>query len=183
LLMCIKMETKILIPEGTNVEIINDVIKVKGKYGEIEKKFNAYDLQINVNGKEIIISTKTDKKKDKKLMNTYLSHINNMIKGVNNKVIYKMRLVFSHFPVSFEVKGNELLIKNFLGEKAPRKAKILDGVKVNIKGKDVSLEGIDIEKVSQTAANIEQATKIKEKDRRVFQDGIYIIEKDGIPIK
>ncbi|PKP59366.1 MAG: 50S ribosomal protein L6 [Candidatus Altiarchaeales archaeon HGW-Altiarchaeales-1] len=177
------MEDKISIPQGTNVEIVNDIIKVKGKFGTIEKKFNPYDLQINVNEGEVIISAKTDKKREKKLLNTYYSHINNMLKGVNNKVIYKLKLVFSHFPVSLESKGSELVIKNFLGEKAPRKAKILDGVDVKVKGKDLTVEGADIEKVSQTAANIEWAGKILHKDRRVFQDGIYIIEKDGVLIK
>lgn len=177
------MEEKISIPQGTNVEIVNDVIKVKGKYGEVEKNFTSYGLQISVNGGEVVMLTKTDKKKEKKLLNTYYSHINNMIKGVNNKVIYKLKLVFSHFPVSLEVKGNELIIKNFLGEKAPRKAKILNGVSVKVVGKDLSIEGVDIEKVSQTAANIEQTTKIKHKDRRIFQDGIYIVEKDGIQIR
>jgi len=106
-----------------------------------------------------------------------------MIKGANNKVIYKLKLVFSHFPVSLEVNGKELMIKNFLGEKSMRRAKILDGVNVKVSGKDLTVEGIDIEKTSQTAANIEQAGKIKNKDRRVFQDGIYIIEKDGVLIK
>ncbi|PKP59023.1 MAG: 50S ribosomal protein L6 [Candidatus Altiarchaeales archaeon HGW-Altiarchaeales-2] len=98
-------------------------------------------------------------------------------------MIYKLKLVFSHFPVSLESKGSELVIKNFLGEKAPRKAKILDGVDVKVKGKDLTVEGVDIEKVSQTAANIERAGKILHKDRRVFQDGIYIVEKDGVLIK
>ncbi|OQX22159.1 MAG: 50S ribosomal protein L6 [Candidatus Altiarchaeales archaeon A3] len=177
------MDSKILIPQGTNVEIINDMIKVKGKYGKVEKKFNSYDLQINANSKEVIISAKTDKKREKKLLNTYYSHINNMIKGANNKVLYKLKLVFSHFPVSLEVKGSELIIKNFLGEKAPRRAKILDGVTVKVTGKDLTVEGIDIEKTSQTAANIEQAGKIKNKDRRIFQDGIYVVEKDGKLIK
>jgi len=181
--MCTKMEDKISIPQGTNVEIVNDIIKVKGKFGGVEKKFNPYDLQINVKEGNVVVSTKTDKKREKKLLNTYSSHINNMLKGVNNKIIYKLRLVFSHFPVSLEVKGSDLVIKNFLGEKAPRKAKILQGVDVKVKGKDLTVEGVDIEKVSQTAANIEQAGKIKHKDRRVFQDGIYIVEKDGIPIK
>lgn len=180
--MFIKMEEKIQIPNGNVVEISNDIIKVKGKFGTLSRKFQTYRLNISVTNNEILLKTKTDKKKDKALLYTTLAHIKNMFHGVNDKIIYKLKLVYSHFPVGMEVKGNEFLIKNFLGEKAPRKAKILDGVNVKISGKDVILEGIDIEKVSQTAANIELATKITKRDRRVFQDGIYIIEKDGVSI-
>ncbi|MGB9830609.1 MAG: 50S ribosomal protein L6, partial [Fervidicoccus fontis] len=74
-------------------------------------------------------------------------------------------------------KGDVILVKNFLGEKSPRKARIMPGVKVKIEKEDVIVEGLDIEAVGQTAANLEQATKVKEYDRRVFMDGIYIYEK------
>jgi ribosomal protein L6P/L9E len=42
---------------------------------------------------------------------------------------------------------------------------------------EVFISGIDIEHVSQSAANIQQACKIRDKDRRVFLDGIYVIRK------
>jgi len=81
--------------------------------------------------------------------------------------------------MSVKVDGNQVVIENFLGERYPRRAKILESVNVEIKGQDVIVKGFDKEKVSQTAANIEQATRIKGLDPRVFQDGIYITEKDG----
>jgi len=87
--------------------------------------------------------------------------------------------MFSHFPISVKVDNKEgkVIISNFLGEKAPRVARILEGVNVSVKGNDVIVEGIDIEKVGQTAANIESACKVQGLDRRVFLDGIYIYEK------
>ncbi|MFN3527655.1 MAG: 50S ribosomal protein L6 [Candidatus Altarchaeaceae archaeon] len=176
------MEERIKIPEGNSVEILNGTITVKGKYGKVERKFNPYFINIYVENNEIVLKTKKDKRRDKALLYTMVAHIKNMFHGVNDKIIYKLKLVYSHFPVSLEVKGNELLIKNFLGEKVPRRAKILDGVSCKISGKDIILEGVDIEKVSQTAANMEIATKVTKRDRRVFQDGIYITEKDGVPI-
>jgi len=102
-----------------------------------------------------------------------------MIKGVTQGYRYDLRTVYAHFPVTVKVdeKAKVLKIENFTGEKTPRYAKILDGVKVSIKGEDISVEGVDLKSVSQTAANIQDSTKIKEKDMRVFLDGIYISAK------
>jgi len=101
-----------------------------------------------------------------------------MITGVTRGYRYRLKIVFSHFPVSVKVEGDKVIIENFLGEKAPRIAKIVGDVKVRVEKDDVIVEGIDIEAVGQTAANIELATKISDFDRRVFVDGIYIYKKE-----
>jgi len=72
---------------------------------------------------------------------------------------------------------NLVVISNFLGEKIPRKANILKDVKVQLDNDILIVEGLDKEKTAQTAANIERATRITNRDRRVFQDGCYIISK------
>jgi large subunit ribosomal protein L6 len=113
------------------------------------------------------------------MLGTAAAHVRNMIKGVTQGYRYDLRTVYAHFPVTVKVdeKAKVLKIENFTGEKTPRYAKILDGVKVLIKGEDISVEGVDLKSVSQTAANIQDSTKIKEKDMRVFLDGIYISAK------
>src|SRR3989344_5372926 len=75
--------------------------------------------------------------------------------------------------------GEELLIQNFLGEKKPRKAKLANNVSVKIQGDIITVESADIEKAGMVAARIEQATTVRGKDRRIFQDGIYLFEKAG----
>ena len=82
--------------------------------------------------------------------------MNNMVKGVTDGFHYKMRIIFSHFPIKTSVKGNELIIENFLGERHPRRAKILEGVIVKISGDSISLEGNDKEMVGQDTAVIEK---------------------------
>jgi len=106
-----------------------------------------------------------------------------MIKSTTDGVVYKMKIVYSHFPMNVKVQGDKFVIDNFLGEKFPRKAAILKNVTVEVKGQDITLKGIDKDTVSQTAANIEQITRVINRDLRVFQDGIYITEKDGKPIR
>jgi len=175
------VEKAVKIPEDVqvNVENIGDKFKVavKGPKGSIERDFVHDKLRIFVGDGEVRVICKMPRKKDKALVGTWASHIRNMVNGVKHGFTYHMRVVYSHFPIKLELKGNELLIHNFMGERWPRRAKILEGVKVEIKGKDVYLHGVNIEVVGQTAANIEKATRIKNKDPRVFQDGIYIVER------
>jgi large subunit ribosomal protein L6 len=100
-----------------------------------------------------------------------------MITGVIKGFTYKLKIVFSHFPISVKVKENIVSIENFTGERSPRLVKIFGDTKVSVKEDDVIVQGINLEDVSQTAASIEQGTKVKVKDPRVFLDGIFIFEK------
>ncbi|MDW8011140.1 MAG: 50S ribosomal protein L6, partial [Sulfolobales archaeon] len=101
----------------------------------------------------------------------------NAIDGVTRGYRYRLKIVYSHFPISVRVDGDRVVIENFIGEKAPRVARVVGDVKISVSKTDVVVEGCDLEAVSQTAANIEQATKIRKLDRRVFVDGIYIYER------
>ncbi|MEA3254508.1 MAG: 50S ribosomal protein L6 [Candidatus Altiarchaeota archaeon] len=173
----IKLEIEI--PEGVEVIIEKNVVKVKGAKGELDREFPSNDIKISRKENRIILACPSNRRINRALIGTINAHIKNMIHGVSEGVVYKMKIVYSHFPMNVKVQGDALIIDNFFGEKYPRKAKILGGVDIEVKGQEVMLKGIDKENVSQTAANIEQATKIKNRDRRVFQDGIYILEKDG----
>ena len=88
-----------------------------------------------------------------------------------------MKIVYSHFPITVETQGQQVFIKNFIGERGTRTARLIGDVEVKVTEDDVIISGIDIEHVSQSAANIQLATKIRDKDRRVFLDGIYVIRK------
>jgi len=167
------------IPEGVEVEIQGNSIIVKGKEGVNERKFDLANLILEKKGNEIIIGNKKSSKKEKRRMNTIAAHIRNMMHGAGNRFEYKMKICFSHFPITVEVKGNEALIKNFLGERTPRKAKIVKGAEVKVDKEIVTITASDIETAGQTAANFETATRIVNRDRRVFQDGIFITSKCG----
>ena len=118
-----------------------------------------------------------DRKRQRAMVGTLASHIGNMIAGVTKGYEYRMKVVYSHFPIQLKAASGELVISNFLGERKSRSARILDGVKVDVLKDEVVVTGINKENVGQTMANIEQATRVRGFDIRVFQDGVYLVEK------
>lgn len=178
-----KIEAIIKIPEGVSTEIKDGEVTIKGPKGEISKKLQYHEIKLGKKDDTIIIETEYPKKIQKALIGTFASHLKNMAKGVTEGYEYKLKIIYAHFPMTVKVEGDRVKINNFVGEKVPRTAKIVGQTKVNVKGTEVTVKGISIEEVGQTAANLEQATKIKKKDRRVFQDGIYLIERNGVPIR
>jgi len=174
------LKDEIEVPEKVQVTLEpGGLVKVKGPNGEVAKELSHPRIKIEKKGKHVVVSSEMPRKAEKALVGTYGAHIRNMLVGVTKGYEYKMKIVFAHFPIKASTKGNMFVIENFLGEKSPRKTKILGATKVNVKGDLVDLTGPDVEAVGQTAANIERATKIKGYDPRVFQDGIYIIQKPG----
>ncbi|AEA46980.1 50S ribosomal protein L6 [Archaeoglobus veneficus] len=176
------IERVVEVPDGVDVNIEGDDVKgylitVKGPKGENSRLLKFRDVHIVKENGKIRVYTESKKTKQKAMVGTFAAHVNNLIKGVTEGFQYKLRVVYSHFPIKVRVEGNEVIIENFLGEKYPRKSKIVGRATVKIQGNDIIVEGIDKEECGQTAANLEQTTRIKNLDVRVFQDGIYIVEK------
>lgn len=172
-----ELTEKIEVPAGIEVIIEGDLITLKKEGKKIGRKFSGFKIQKEKNF--LVLEEKKATKSEKKLMKTTKAHLNNMILGLEKNYTYKLQICAVHFPmnVTHDKVKNELVIKNYLGEVKPRKAKVLPGVEVKIDKEIITIEGHDKEKTGQTAANIEKAVKINNKDRRVFQDGIYITEK------
>ncbi|MFA5860428.1 MAG: 50S ribosomal protein L6 [Candidatus Thermoplasmatota archaeon] len=167
----------IVVPQGVTVTLTGSTLKVKGKNGELARDFAAPGITVSKEGNDVVLHGETPRKKIRALVGTYRAHINNMMKGAQENYEYKMKICFSHFPIKTKVQGEQFIIENFLGERTARKARIMPGTKVKVAGEEVILTGANVEHVSQTAANIEQATIIRGFDPRVFQDGIYITSK------
>ncbi|MCL2476203.1 50S ribosomal protein L6 [Candidatus Bathycorpusculum sp.] len=167
------------VPDDITLSLTGKVVSVKGAKGSITRDFSFAPIEIASEGKNVRISAKWPRKKEAALVGTIYSHINNMIVGVTKGYSYKLKIVFSHFPITVKLQGKSLLvIENFTGERRPRCVEILGGVKVQLEPEDIIIEGINLEDVSQTAANIEQSTKVRKKDPRVFLDGIYVYERN-----
>ncbi|UCE96208.1 MAG: 50S ribosomal protein L6 [Candidatus Bathyarchaeota archaeon] len=173
----LEVEKLVEIPEGVDVKIDGRVVTISGEKGILTKDFSHAPLSIQREDQLVRIRTEWPRKKEAATVGTISSHIKNMIIGVTKGFTYKLKIVFSHFPISVKVEGSKVIIENFTGERSPRKATIVGDVKVSPQSEDVIVQGINLENVSQTAANIEQATKVKIKDPRVFLDGVYVYER------
>ncbi|AAM31836.1 50S ribosomal protein L6 [Methanosarcina mazei] len=165
------------IPEGVSVSLSQDVFTAKGPKGTVERTFWYPGIKIEVREGEVVVDAESSRKEQKAMVGTFASHLKNLIIGVSEGFECKMNIVYAHFPMQVKVEGKTLVIGNFLGEKKPRIAKILGETKVKVSGNEIVVSGINKEDVGQTAANIEQKTKIKRFDPRIFQDGIYIVQK------
>lgn len=173
----VEVSRTIQIAEDIEMTIEGRKVTVKGQKGTLTRDFRHAPVSMEIVGKTMRVWAEWPRKKEAALVGTICSHIQNMITGVSKGFTYKLKIVFSHFPISAKVRDNTVLIENFTGERNPRKAKIVGNAKVKIQSEDIIVQDLSLENVSQTAANIEQATKVKRKDPRVFLDGIYVYEQ------
>ncbi len=172
-----KYEESVEIPHGIEFTYSDDELVCRKGSREIKRRIFLPDVKIKVEDKKILFTKEKSNKTDIKKIKSNIAHIRNMFKGIEKDFVYKMEICFVHFPITAKVEGNKIVVGNFLGEKKTREAKICEGIKVEVKGKEIFVSGHDLEAAGQTAANIERATSITGRDRRIFQDGIFIIEK------
>ena len=174
-----KIMAEVEAPPSVTIIKEGNVIIVKGKYGTVKKDFTKLPATVTVQENMVTIKPYGTRKHDLAVANTARSIVAGMIKGVGKGHTYKLKIIFAHFPISVKVKGKEVHVENFFGERSPRVSKILgDATKVSITGEDVIVQGPSLEDVSQTAANIELSTRTKGKDQRVFLDGLYVYSKE-----
>jgi len=173
----VEVSRTLRIPEGVEISVRERVVTVKGPKGTLTRDFSNAPVTIMLNGNEILIETSWPRKKEASVVGTIYSHVKNMMTGTLKGFTYKVKVIFAHFPVTVNVKGDNILIENFTGERSARIAKIEGDTKVTVKGEDIIIQGISLEDVAQTAANMEQATRVKRKDPRIFLDGLFIFER------
>ncbi|MGC8547754.1 MAG: hypothetical protein ACP5MC_01980 [Candidatus Micrarchaeia archaeon] len=177
------MTTSLEIPQGVKIEIDQSgtSIKISGKLGSTVKHANPALLSISLKENKLEIETTDNKKRQNKAKlaeQALSSEIKAAMEGVQNGITRHMRVIYSHFPISFEIKENKVFAKNFFGEHLPRVAKIIGDTKVEIKGQDVIVTGVDPYDVGQTVANLFKLSFQRNKDPRIFQDGIYLVREE-----
>jgi large subunit ribosomal protein L6 len=173
------IERVIEIPDGVEIAVNGNEVSVRGDGKEIKRIFELGKISLSVSDNKLKISAKKSTRRESRMVGTLWAHIINMIKGVGEEFEYKMEICNVHFPMNVKVEGDVVVIKSFLGEKTARKASIVPGTKVEVKGNEIVVSSSSKEGAGQTAANIEKTTKISGRDRRIFQDGIFITEKCG----
>jgi large subunit ribosomal protein L6 len=172
-----KFSTSVEIPENVKVSFKSSMLTVEGPLGKTYKNFRKIPVDIELNDNMVLLKAQGTRNSSYAIMNTARSIIRNLLEGVVDGYTIKMKVVFSHFPINVKIDGKRVLIENFQGERAPRVTKIWGETKVVPKGDDVIITGHVLTDVSQTAAEIEDGSRVKNKDHRVFLDGIYKFEK------
>ncbi len=172
-----KLVDKIEVPQGVTVEIKGTDVKVTGSGTVNSRHFKSGDVSMKLNGSTVEVYAKGTKRNILAEAKTIASHINNMVIGTQKNFEARLEIVYSHFPINVAVKGSTVEISNLTGQKSPKKAKVLGDSKVEVKGKEIIVKGKSKENVAQTAANMEQVTRARGKDIRIFADGIYITQR------
>ncbi len=168
---------EIEIPDDVSAETDHLELTVEGPNGSVTRRLWYPDIDVSVADGAVVIASENEDAKTNATVGTFESHVANMIHGVTDGWEYTMEVYYAHFPMQVTVEGDEVVIENFLGERAARRTPIRGDTDVQIDGETVTLSGSDKEAVGQTAADIEQLTKVTDKDTRVFQDGVYIVDK------
>jgi len=176
-------EKTILVPSEVQLEVDGRIVSVKGPKGELKKDFERLPIHLDYKSakEHVIVRTYFGRHFEKAIVGTVASHIQNMINGVTKGFEYKLKIVSSHFPMTVERSGNKIIVKNHYGERAPKYAEIVGTVQMKVVGDDVILTGISKEDLGQTAANLQEITRLRGKRRKdptTFMDGIYTYEKN-----
>jgi large subunit ribosomal protein L6 len=173
---------KIEIPTGVTLKLTGSTISLKGPLGEVTKVFKMPAIDFSSEGNSVVLKIEKFGVYQREQLNTIKAHVKNMIHGCQNGNNYLLKICSSHFPITAAVSGNKFVVKNLYGEKVARELIIKSGAKVVVKAEIIEVTGPDKDIVSQVAADIEMLTRIVDRDRRIFQDGIYIISKNGVRI-
>lgn len=171
------MENTIPIPEGVNAKLENFTLSASGPKGELKRDFRHPAIKVEVSGSEIKLSTDREDRRTSAVFFAWAAHMRNMLTGVKTGYTASLKAVYSHFPMKVGVEGGKVVIQNFMGERKARTARIFGKTKVDVKKDDILVTGPDKDDVGQTCGNIELAAKVVGRDRRVFQDGIFITSK------
>ncbi len=174
------MRTEIPIPDDVSTEVDGFDLRVEGPNGSVERRLWYPDVSVTVEDDQVVIQSDVENKKTKSTVGTFESHVRNAFHGVREGWAYEMEVHYEHFPMQVRVEGDEVVIENFLGEKSPRRTEIRGDTDVEVDGEVLQLSGPDKEDVGQTAGNIRQLTKIRDKDTRVFEDGVFVTDEPEV---
>jgi large subunit ribosomal protein L6 len=176
------MKTEIELPKDYSAKVAGKNLAIVYNGKENSREIFHPLIAIKIEGSKIILESKKETKNIKKILMTYVSHIENMIQGLKTPFLYKLKICASHYPMTIKVEGKKIIINNYLGKKVPRTCNIVGNASVKIDKDIITVESTDKEAAGMTAGIIEKTCQIRNHDRRIFQDGIYIIEKEGIKI-
>lgn len=144
----------IAIPDGTNVNVSDGVIAVSGKGGELRKKTHPA-VSVSVDGQQVVVKPQNDSREAHALWGTFSSHVQNMIQGVNEP--FEKQLVVEGVGFKSNVEGKTLVLD--VGFSHSVRVDIPEGLEVTADKNEITIKGIDKERVGQFAADVRKVKK------------------------
>ena len=178
----LKISSEVELPKGVTADFDGQQLTIKGPKGEVQRIMGK-QLTAKVEGSKIIFESGRDTKDNKSMLGSLTAHVKNIVRGVVENHNYTLKICSGHFPMTVTVSDNKLHVKNFLGEKVSRVLALKQGAAVKVDGALIHVSSASKELAGQVSGDIEQLTSRPGFDNRVFQDGIYIINKDGKELK
>jgi len=175
--MKLPIEEKVEVPSGVTATFSEGIVSIKGPKGEVSRDITHPKVDVSLSDGVLRMYCEVGTKREKNFMFTIRRHIQNMVRGVQEPYVYKLKVCSGHFPMTVAVAGENLEVKNFLGEKSPRKLRLKKGATVKVNGPNITVESANVEIAGNIASDIERLMYKGTRDARIFQDGIYIIEK------
>ena len=141
----------IKVPENVEVNIEKNIVKAKGPKGELERTIpHSMIIERDEDG-QVIVKRPTNNKKHKSLHGLTRTLIANVIEGVVNG--FQKNLVIEGVGYRARKEGNKLVLN--VGYSHPVTIEPPEGVDIDVpKATQISVSGIDKEKVGQMAARI-----------------------------
>ncbi len=145
----------IAVPAGVTVDIAeNNKVTVKGPKGTLERVLPA-EMDIKLENDEIVVTRPNDLKKMKSLHGLTRTLIHNMVVGVTEG--YTKSLEVNGVGYKAQKQGKKLVLS--LGYSHPVEMEDPEGLESVVDGNNITVKGIDKEKVGQYAAEIREKRK------------------------
>jgi large subunit ribosomal protein L6 len=143
------------IPSGVQVDVSDELIKVKGPKGELQQAGHSH-VHVNIEGSTLTVTVKDETdKKDRSLWGLYRRLIENMVEGVTKG--FEKKLEINGVGYRASVNGN--ILKVDAGYSHDVDFPIPEGIQMSVEKNVISVAGIDKQLVGETAAQIRKIRK------------------------
>ena len=144
----------IQIPSGVTITVADDAITVVGPKGQLVVP-HLSDVIVSLEEGNAIVTRKNDERIAKAQHGLQRALLNNAVVGVTEAFVKKLEVN----GVGYRVEGGGQEITMALGFSHPVKYKARDGVTLEVNKMEITVSGIDKQKVGQTAAEIRSLKK------------------------
>jgi large subunit ribosomal protein L6 len=166
----------VAVPSGVSVEIVNRILRTKGKLGELSLRLSD-EVEAKLEDGKVVVTPRSESKRARTLWGTTRALVNNMVAGVSTG--FSKTLDISGVGYRAQVQGKNLQLQ--LGFSHDVVYPIPAGVTIKCeKPTQITISGADRQRVGQVAAEIRAFRKPEPyKGKGIKYDSERIRRKEG----